>query len=481
MKSTVETLEGNKVKLLIEVDATEIDSQVDAAFKRLAQQVKLPGFRPGKAPRKVLEARMGTGIARQDALRESLPEYYAEAIKEHEVDVIAAPELEITSGAEGGPVAFEAVVQTRPTITISGYESLQVTIPSPNADEAEVDARVERLQVQNAEYETVERAAQDEDQVLIDIQGYQNDEAVEGLTATEYLYDVGSGGVVPEIDENLRGASAGDTVEFDAPHPEEGEDPLHFSIEVHEVKARVLPEVTDEWVAGVTEYADVEAMRDAYRSQLQRSKLVGANMAFQQQAAEALAALVSDDVPDPMVQSELNARLNSLDQRMRSQGMDLNRYLQVTGQSPEDLVAEHRSAAEHAVKIDLALRAIATQEAVELTDEDLDNHFGELSRRFGGEPDELRATLTEAGHMAQIKADIKKTKALTWVLERVAIVDEDGNPVERSSLELPNSEQVDGAAPNDAIEDTDATEDTDASPDAAAPAGSVQPEQDDTP
>ncbi len=472
MKSTVETLEGNKVKLLIEVDATEIDGQVDAAFKRLAQQVKLPGFRPGKAPRKVLEARMGTGIARQDALRESLPEYYAEAVKEHEVDVIAAPELEITSGAEAGPVAFEAVVQTRPTITISGYESLQVTIPSPNADESEVEARVERLRLQNAEYELVERAAQDEDQVLIDIQGYQNDEPVEGLTATDYVYDVGSGGVVPEIDENLRGASAGDTVEFDAPHPEEGEDPLHFSIEVREVKARVLPEVTDEWVASVSEFDNAEAMRDAYRSQLQRSKLVGANMAYQQQAAEALAALVSDDVPDPMVQSELNARLNSLDQRMRSQGMDLNRYLQVTGQSPDDLVAEHRSASEHAVKIDLALRAIAIQEAVELTEADLDTHFEELSRRFGGEAPDLRQTLTEAGHLAQIKADIKKSKALTWVLERVAILDEDGNPVERTSLELPGSESAESliAAPADTpAADTD------------QPVASVEPEQDDTP
>lgn len=480
----METLEGNKVKLLIEVDAAEIDSQVDAAFKRLAQQVKLPGFRPGKAPRKVLEARMGTGIARQDALRESLPEYYAEAVKVHEVDVIAAPELEITAGAEDGDVAFEAVVQTRPTITITGYDALQVTVPSPHADESEVEARVERLRVQNAEYEAVERPAQDEDQVLMDIQGYQDDEPVEGLTATEYLYDVGSGGVVPEIDENLRGAIAGDTVEFDAAHPEEGEDPLRFSIEVREVRTRVLPEVTDEWVAGASEYENVEAMREAYRSQLQRSKLVSANMAYQQKAAEALAALVSDEVPDPMVQSELNARLNSLDQRMRSQGMDLNRYLQVTGQSSEDLVSEHRSAAEHAVKIDLALRAIASQEAVELTDEDLDNHFAELSRRFGGEAEDLRSTLTESGHMAQIKADIKKSKALTWVLERVAILDEDGNPVERSLLELPSNEGQPTATPDAATpEAINATDDAaaDQNQDADQPVESVQPEQDDTP
>ncbi|MGD9754892.1 MAG: trigger factor, partial [Acidimicrobiia bacterium] len=436
MKSTVETLEGNKVKLFIEVEASEIDQQVDEAFKRLAKQVRLPGFRPGKAPRKVLEARLGLGVARQDALRESLPEYYAEAVKNHEVDAIAAPQLEITSGTEEGPVAFEAVVETRPLLDLDGYQSLQVTVPSPAVDDAEIEARIERLRTQHAEHEPVERAAEDGDQVLIDIAGAQGGEPVEGLTATDYLYEVGSGGVVAEIDENLRGAVAGATLDFDAAHPEEGEEDLHFTIEVQEVRGRILPELTDEWVAEVTEFSSVDAMRDAYRDQESRRKVVAANMAMQQKTAEALMELVTDEVPQALVTNELSARLNNLDNRMRSQGMDLNRYLQLTGQSAEDLVAEYRSASEQAVKVDLALRAVAEREGFEVVEEDLEKHFAELSRRFGAEAEEIRQNFERAGQMLAVRSDIKKTKALEWLLERVSLVDEDGNPIDLSSLYL---------------------------------------------
>jgi len=455
VKSTVETLEENKVKLFIEVEASEIDRQVDEAFRRLAKQVRLPGFRPGKAPRKVLEARLGIAMARQDALRESLPEYYAEAIREHEVDAIAAPELEITSGAEEGPVAFEAVVETRPLLTLDGYAQLTVTIPSPNVDDAEVDARVERLQVQHADYEPVDRPAADGDQALVDIAGFQGGEPVEGLTATDYLYEVGSGGVVAEIDEQLRGASAGAMLDFDAEHPEEGEEPLHFSITVHEVRGRVLPELTDAWVSEVSEYASVEAMRAGFREQQARQKLVAANMALQQKTAEALVALITQDIPQALVQNELAARINNLDSRMRAQGMDLGRYLQLTGQSAEDLVAEQRVASEEAVKIDLALRAVAEAESLDAGDDEITEHFAELARRFGADADEIRGNFERAGQMLTVRSDVKKGKALDWLLKQVGIVDEDGNPIDRASLEL-NADSDDTENDNPAAPGEDA-------------------------
>jgi trigger factor len=451
VKSTVENLEGNKVKLFIEVEASEIDQQVDEAFKRLAKQVRLPGFRPGKAPRKVLEARLGVGMARQDALRESLPEYYAEAVRTHEVDAIAAPELEITSGADDGPVAFEAVVETRPVLNLDGYSSLKVTIPSPAIDESEIETRIERLRIQHADYETVDRPAEDGDQVVIDIAGSQDDEPVEGLTATDYAYELGSGAVVAEIDENLRGAKAGDSLEFDAAHPEEGEAPLRFSIQVQEVRGRVLPELTDDWVTEVSEHATVEDMQRAFREQQTRQKVVAANMALQQATAEALIELIAEEVPAALVQNELSARINNLDSRMRAQGMDLGRYLQLTGQSAEDLVAEQRTASEQAVKVDLALRAVADGEGFEVVEEDLENHFAELARRFGAETDEIRENFERAGQMLAVRSEIKKGKALEWLLERVEIVDEDGNAIDRSSLELPaeNDDATAGATEND--------------------------------
>lgn len=437
VRSTVETFESNKVKLSIEVDAEEFEGQVDEAFRRLARQVRMPGFRPGKAPRRVLEARLGSGVARQEALREALPEYYAEAVKEHEVDVIAAPELELTSGADDGGVAFEAVVETRPHITLEGYQSLNVTVPSPFAGEEAVDERIERMRTQHAEFESVERPAGDGDQVLIDIAGSQGGVEVEGLTATEYLYEVGSGAVVAEIDENLRGASAGAVLEFSAPHPEEDEADLEFRVTVTEVRGSVLPELNDDFVREVTEHDTLDTWRTALREQITRQRTVAANMALQQHAAEALAALVTGEVPEPLVQNELSARLNSLDQRLRSQGVDLNRYFQLTGQSPEEMVAQYRVAADQAVRVDLALRAVADEQGFEVSEDDLVSQVEELARRFGGEPDEIRRNLERTGQMLAVRSDIRKGKALDWLLERVEIVDEEGNPVDRSSLDLP--------------------------------------------
>jgi trigger factor len=437
VRSTVETFEANKVKLSIEVDAEEFERQVDEAFRRLARQVRMPGFRPGKAPRRVLEARLGNGVARQEALREALPEYYAEAVKHHEVDVIAAPELELTSGAEDGGVAFEAVVETRPHITLEGYESLSVTIPSPFASDEQIDERIERMRAQHAEFETVERAAEDGDQVRLDIAGSQDGVEIEGLTATDYLYEVGSGAVVAEIDDNLRGASAGDQLSFDAPHPEDDEEAdLHFEITVKEVRGSVLPELDDAFVQEATEHQTLEEWRAALREQLSRQRIVSANMALQQKAAEALAALVTDDVPEPLVQNELSARLNNLDQRLRSQGVDLGRYLQLTGQSAEDVVAEYRTGAEQAVRVDLALRAVADAQGFEVTEDDIESHLAELARRFGGETGQIRENLERAGQMLAVRSDIRKGKALDWLLERVEIVDEEGNPVDRSALDL---------------------------------------------
>lgn len=457
MRSTVEPLEGNKVKFSIEVDAEEFDHQVDDAFRRLAQQVRLPGFRPGKAPRKVLEARLGIAAARQDALRESLPDYYAEAVREHEIDVIAPPALEITSGADDGPVVFDAVVEVRPSITLEGYTGLQVTIPSPTAAETEIEERVERLRSQHAEYAPVERPAEDGDQVVMDIEGNHGEETVEGLTAEDYSYELGSNAVVPEIDENVRGAEAGDELTFDAKHPEDDEDELSFRIVVKEVRGRVLPELTDEWVAEVTDHESVAALRSEYTTQLARQKLVAANIALQQKAAESLAALVTDELPEALIQNELNARLNNLDQRLRQQGLDLARYLQFTGQPADELVRDYREASEQAVKVDLALRAVAEAENIELGDEDIESHFGELSRRFGVEADEIRENFERAGQMTAVRSEIKKGKALEWLLERVAVLDEDGNPVDRAQLVLP-------ADPGDGVDTATTTNDDPGTP-----------------
>ncbi len=451
MKTSVETLEGNKVRLSVEVDEDEFEAAVDSAFKRIANEIKIPGFRPGRAPRKLLEARLGTGVAREEALREALPGYYADAVRAHEVDVIAAPEIDITDGEESGPVAFDAVVEVRPQITLEGYTDLEVEIPSPVPSEEEIDAQIERLRDQFGELETVDRPAREGDHVRIDIAGSVGGEAVEGLTADDYLYPVGSSGIVPEIDEQLTGAKVGDILEFDAAHPDPDEDgDLHFRVLVKEVKEKVLPEVNDEWVNEASEFDTVVELRADYLDRMTRVRSAQAAMAAQARTAEALAGLVDLELPEALVTAEMQEQLQNLAMRLQAQGMDLDQYAAITGQEPESMVAELREGAIQAVKIDLGLRAIADAEGFEVTDEDLDEEYERLAERFSEPVEDLRHQFEHHAGTAGLRADLRKRAALEWLVEQVALVDGEGNPVDRAALEPPadDEQDPDGEAPS---------------------------------
>ena len=207
MKSIVEPLDDNRVKLTVEVPEAEIEAEVDEAFKRLAHQVRMPGFRPGRAPRKLLEAQLGPGAGRSEALRTSVHKYYDLAVIEHDVDVIDLPEIEIIDGQESGSMSFGAVVEVRPRVAIAGYEGLRIEVPNPAIDDAEIEEQVDRFRRTFAELVSVGRPAADGDHVTIDITGTVGAETIAGLTASDYDYVVGTGAVVAEIDENLRGAA----------------------------------------------------------------------------------------------------------------------------------------------------------------------------------------------------------------------------------------------------------------------------------
>ncbi|MCL4139750.1 UNVERIFIED_CONTAM: hypothetical protein GTU68_015018, partial [Idotea baltica] len=274
VKSSVETLEDNKVKLSVEVEVSEFDQDLDVAFRALAKDVKLPGFRQGKAPRKVLEARIGSSYARQEAFRTALPSYYSAAVKEHEVDVIAAPEFEIVSGHEEGPVTFDAVVEVRPEVEVAGYEALEVELPELRVTDEDVEKAVDQMRQQFVELEKVDRSSQEGDRVKMNLSTTHEGEEVSGMTADDYLYEVGSGGILPEVDEGLVGVSAGDSIEIKSDHPDEDQDePLVFSIEILEVQESVLPEPTDEWVKENSEFETHEDLQADYREKLSEMKI----------------------------------------------------------------------------------------------------------------------------------------------------------------------------------------------------------------
>src|SRR4051812_24075875 len=324
LSTSVEPLEDNKVRLHVAIPAEDFERAIDAAFRKLAKEVKMPGFRPGKAPRRLLEVRLGTEMARDQALRDSLPEYYAEAVVAEDVDVIAPPEIDITAGEEEGDVEFDAVVEVRPVFAVEGHDKLRIEIDKPEVDEEDVTRQVDMLRDRFADLADSEAPLTDGDFAEIDIKGFIDDESVEGLTATDYLYEVGSGIVVAKLDEELHGKRPGDILKFDDELPERfgeraGEE-VSFQVLVKDAKKkvlrgrwgggaggevwsrglgraakkRVLPPPPEDGGGGGGDSAPAAARRDDTRPRLDMYARVQASMAMREKIFEAAAALVPE-------------------------------------------------------------------------------------------------------------------------------------------------------------------------------------------
>jgi len=436
MKSTVEPHEGNKVKLSVTIDSDEFEKQIDASFKRIAREVRIPGFRAGKAPRRLLEARIGLAAARGDALEQGIPQYYAEAVAEHELDVIAQPEIEVTAGEEEGDVSFDAVVETRPVVSVGGYESLRVTLDSPTVSDEEIDERVDALRNSFATLEDADRPAQSGDNLTIDITGARDGEPIEGLVAEDYLYEVGSGTVVPELDDQLRGAKVDDVLTFTADHPDPEEAPVDFTVTVKAIKEKVLPEADDAFAKEASEKETLAELRADLAERMGSVKKMQARMQLQQKTAEALAALVDVEVPEALVNEEVRNRLDDLAMRLQAQGLGLEQYLATTGQDQEAFVAELRESAAEGARVDLALRAVVVAEGLEADDEAIEAEILAVAERVGQKPAQVRKQLERNGQIPAVRSDISKRTALEWLVEHVELVDEAGNTIDRADLEI---------------------------------------------
>ncbi len=450
MRATAEPVEGNKVRLSVEIDEAEVDQALDDTVRTIAQQARIPGFRPGKVPRQILEARMGGAQAlRSEALREVIPDLYAKALVEAAVDPIAPPEIDITGGEDAGAVSFDAVVEVRPIVGIPGYNGLQATVPSLNVDDTEVDAQVDRMRETEAELIEVSRPAVDGDNVTVDLHGDADGQEVVGVD--DYLYEVGSGTVVPELDEQLRGAKVGDILQFSAAPA--GSPDVAFRVLVKDVKEKKLPALTDEWAAESSEFETVDALRGDLRARIGRVRVLQAQMALRESAVAALVGLVDDEeVPDVLVDEEVRERVHDLSHRLDEQRLSIDQFLQATGRTGDDLVAEVREEARRSVKADLALRALAEVEALDVTDDEFDAELEAMAARMEITPARVREQLAKAGRTAAVRSEQRKAKALTWLVDHIDVVDEDGTPIDRADLEIdgaPSAGTDDGADPVD--------------------------------
>ncbi|MCU0259391.1 MAG: trigger factor [Ilumatobacteraceae bacterium] len=431
MKSSVEPLEGNKVKVYVEVEPDEFDHDIDRAFKAIAREIKLPGFRNGKAPRKVLEARIGIGPAREQALRDAIPVYLARAVREHEVDLIATPEVELTAGQEEGAVEFDATCEVRPEIEVPGYAGLRVELPSLTVTDAEIDEAVDAERRRHGSLADLDRPVATGDYVTLDLAATRDGEEVTGLNTEDWSYEVGRGWIADGFDEQLVGASAGDELRFSLP-PKGTEEPADFVVKVTKVQELVLPDLDDEWVGDhLGEFETVEEWRANLHDRIAEGKLGRARQELIGRVTEQLTALVDIEPPAALVDRDLNARVQNMVQQFQAQGIDLGAWLSATGQSTDDFVAGLRGQSEQAVKVDLALRAVATAEGLVTEESDLEAEYARVAMQVGQKARDVRRAYERNDAVADLSAEIRKSKALDWLLHHVEMVDPDGNVLDR--------------------------------------------------
>ncbi len=432
MKSSVETLEANQVKLSVEVDEAEFDTDITAAFRKIAQEVRLPGFRPGKAPRAVLEARIGVAPAREQALRDGIPQYLARAVREHNIDIIDTPNVDITGGEESGPVTFDATVPVRPKIMVPGYSGLRVELPAAHPTEDEIEAPIKSELSRNGSLTDVNRQAVTGDFITLDLAAHRDGEPIPGLNTSDWQYEIGKGWVADIFDQELVGSNVGDSLEFTA--TPSGTDFLaDFAVEVTKLQELVLPELTDNWVdENVGEFDTVEAWRSSIRTRLTEVRHNQLRQMAVDRTTQALAELVDEEVPTSLVNQELQGRAQNFVMQLQAQGITLEQYLMMTGQDQDSLMESLREASIRGVKVDLALRSVADAEAVTVEPDDIDAEYERIAIQVRQKPNQVRKAYEKNEAVQDLVADLRKRKALDILLDRVEIVDPEGHPIDRS-------------------------------------------------
>ena len=434
------------VKISVEVDQAEFDRNIDAAFRKIASEVRLPGFRPGKAPRRVLEARIGIDAARGQALQDAIPEYLSKAVREHNIDIIAQPEVKLLNNNDPVdannqtppefvyPVLFEATCEVRPEIQVPGYAGLRVELVNPSLTDEELDDAISTERRRFGTLADVDRAAEVGDSVVIDLVGTREGEPVPGLNVDEWSYEVGRGWVAPGFDDQLTGAKKSDVITFSAV-PNGTEESADFTITVNRVQTLEIPELTDEWVAENIADADtIDEWKTALRARYEEMRMNQMRRTVVDRLTDELEKLVEIEAPESMVNNDLQARVQNTLQQFQSQGIALDQWLSATGQDADSFIAGMKTQSEKAVKIDLALRAVATAEGIEVADDDLEAEYEQIGVRVGEKTSKVRRAYEQNDAVIDLVSQMRKSKALEWLLHNVTFVDQNGTELSTDTV-----------------------------------------------
>lgn len=418
------------------VSESELETAKTKTARRLAREVKIRGFRPGKAPRPIVEATVGADRLRSEAIDDLLPEKVGEVLDETGIVPAVSPRLEQVTDADEGGVSVDVLVTLWPTLeTVPEHRDRRIVVASPAVTDAEVDEQVDRLREQFATLETVDRPAAEGDYVALDISALHDGEDVPEARATEILYEVGSGGLITGVDDVLVGVAAGESVVFDSDLPtgfgELAGLEVTFTVMVSEVREKILPGLTDEWVDEASEFETVAELRDGLRLQLEVVKRRDVAAEFRQKALDDLVGQVDVALPDALVRAEMDEVLHEFGHRLENSGITLDDYFRVTGIAGDAFVDDLRRQAEASLRTRLLLEAVAAREGVEVSEGEIDAVV-EAAVRTTDDPDAYRAAL--GSRRGALAGDILRNKALDAVIRGAVPVDEEGNEVD---LELP--------------------------------------------
>jgi trigger factor len=433
ISTTTERLDGDRVKLRVEVPEDALEPAIRTVYRELSSELKVPGFRKGKVPRQIIDSRVGPGYVRGEALKDALPGFYREAMEAEDLEAIAPPDIEVVEFDTGAPIVFEATVDVRPEIVVPDLGSIEIEAPPVEVTDADVEEQLERLRDRFAELETIGRDVRRGDFVLIDIKAYIHDELVEGASAPDLLYEVGSRTGPPRLDEELEGNRPGAILKFTDTPPTSDQE-MSFTVLLKEVKAKILPPLNDEFAKTVGEFDSLDGLRDDLGARL---KPVKRRMVEEEIRGRVLEALVtaSDLVsPEKLVEAEFDHRLEHLEEDVKQAGMTVASFAESSEITELELRRDLRAGASRSVKAELLLEQIARDANVDVTEEDIGREVAIASARTGTEPEELAKQLMSSGRLSSLAADIMRRKALDHVVANANVVNRPTDDSEETAV-----------------------------------------------
>lgn len=422
-----EQVEKNLVKLTFEVSAEDFSKAVNKIYKKNVSKINIPGFRKGKVPKNVVEKYYGENVFYEDAINEVLPTAYEAALKDSEIDAVARPEIDVDDIKKGEPVVFTALVTTKPEVTLGDYKGIEIEKIEYNVTEEDIDKDIEATQKKNARIINIDdRAVENGDIANIDFEGFVDDVAFDGGKGEEYDLEIGSGTFIPGFEEQVIGANIGDEIEVKVTFPEEyhsealaGKEAV-FKVKVHEIKTRELPELDDDFASEVSEFDTMIDFRNSVKERLEEDAKNKAVSETENAVVEKVIENAEVDIPEAMVEMQVERQLNQFAQRLSYQGLNIDDYMKYTGTNIEMLKEQYKPAAEKQVRGSLVLEAVMNAEGIEAGPEEIELHLVDMSKQYNMEIDKLKELLGDA-EMENIKKDLAINKTITMLVNNAIV------------------------------------------------------------